>query len=163
MPRRRLGRGELVVSGARPGCMGMSEFYGRRTKENPSPPFIAPSTGNKFFDTADMYGVAETKSWWDARSVAAGMKLFGHEVWDVRSSRRQGFWGEWAPRIRAASLRGEPAGVGVEKSIFTINIGWTPVFPLEETVGAMARTGAAGQVSLLGLRKPRPATVRPRC
>ena len=42
MKQRKLGHSTLSTSALGLGCMGMSEFYGRRRRANPSPPSIAP-------------------------------------------------------------------------------------------------------------------------
>ena len=58
MPRRMLGKSALSVSAMGLGCMGMSEFYGKRDDEQ-SIRVIHRSIelGIDFLDTADMYGV----------------------------------------------------------------------------------------------------------
>jgi aryl-alcohol dehydrogenase-like predicted oxidoreductase len=62
MPRRRLGRSELIVSSLGLGCMGMSEFCGA-TDDNESIATLhrALDQGINFLDTADIYGVGRNE------------------------------------------------------------------------------------------------------
>lgn len=57
MQRQKLGQQGLEVSALGLGCMGMSEFYGRRDdSESIATIHRAMDQGVDFIDTADMYG-----------------------------------------------------------------------------------------------------------
>jgi aryl-alcohol dehydrogenase-like predicted oxidoreductase len=91
---RRLGKSSLVVSAKGLGCMGMSEFYGE-TDEQESIATIhhALDRGITFFDTADMYGVGATRSWWAARwRAASGTRRSSPRNSATCAARTELFW-----------------------------------------------------------------------
>ena len=162
MPRRRLGRSELVVSAIGLGCMGMSEFYGTGDDaESIAVIHRAVALGMNFLDTADMYGIGRNEE-----LVGRALRGRRHEVilaskfGNVRTEK--GVW---------AGVNGKPEYVmqACEASLKRLGLDYLDLYyqhrvdtdtPIEETVGAMARLVEQGKVRFLGLSEAAPATLR---
>lgn len=162
MQMRRLGNSDLQISALGFGCMGMSEFYGKRDDEESVAVLnTALDLGVNFFDTADMYGVGHNEI------------LLSR----VLRSRRD----EMVIATKFANMRrvddaflgvnGKPEYVrsAVEASLRRLNIETIDLYyqhrvdpntPIEDTVGAMAELVEAGKVRYLGLSEASPETVR---
>ncbi len=162
MERRSLGSSGLTVSAIGLGCMGMSEFYGK-AEDSASLVTLgaALDAGIDFFDTADMYGSGHNESLLGQflkgrRDKVVVATKFGIERQPGSYERRINNSPDYIARACDASLR----RLGIE----TIDLYYAhrvnPAYPIEETVGAMARLVEAGKVRYLGLSEVSAVTLR---
>jgi aryl-alcohol dehydrogenase-like predicted oxidoreductase len=160
--RTKLGTQGLEVSKQGLGCMGMSEFYGRRDEgEAIATIHRALELGVSFLDTADMYGVGANeqlvgKAIADRRDRVVLATKFGNE------RRPDGSW---------IGINGRPEYVrsACEASLERLGVETIDLYyqhrvdldtPIEETVGAMAELVQAGKVRYLGLSEAGTDTIR---
>ena len=161
MERRELGQG-LEVSAIGLGCMGMSEFYGRRDEDEAlATIYRALEFGIDFLDTADVYGPF-TNEKLVGRAIAGRRDevVLATKFGNVRSES-----GEWRGR------RGDTEYVrqACEASLERLGVDHIDLYyqhrvdketPIEETVGAMGELVVAGKVRHLGLSEASPETIR---
>jgi aryl-alcohol dehydrogenase-like predicted oxidoreductase len=162
MPKRRLGRSELVVSALGLGCMGMSEFYGSTDDaESIATIHRAIDRGINFLDTADIYGVGRNEE-----LVGRALRGRRHEVvlatkfGNVRSLDGKFLGVNGRPEYVQQSCQASLRRLGVEQIDLYYQHRVDTGVPIEETVGAMTRLIQQGKVRFLGLSEAAPATLR---
>ena len=162
METRILGPEKLEVSAVGLGCMGMSDFYGGATEEDPVHVIHAAiDAGCNFLDTADMYGPFTNEQLVgsavaDRREQVVLATKFGNERRPDGSFVRVNGTPEYVREACDASL----ARLGVDHIDLYYQHRVDPTVPIEDTVGAMAELVAQGKVRHLGLSEAGPATIR---
>lgn len=163
MERRKLGRNGPTVSALGLGCMGMSEFYGRRDDaESTRTIQAALDAGVNLLDTADMYGPF-------ANEELVGRAVRGRRdqvvlatkfgiVRDASDPTRRGVSGR--PEYVRASCEGSLKRLGVDAIDLYYQHRVDPKTPIEDTVGAMADLVREGKVRYIGLSEAGPQTLR---
>ncbi|CAA9509977.1 MAG: Oxidoreductase, aldo/keto reductase family [uncultured Solirubrobacteraceae bacterium] len=163
MKTRTLGPDGPTVSALGLGCMGMSDFYGRRDDtESQRTLDRALELGVTFWDTADMYG-PHTNEQLLGRALRGRRDRvflatkFGIQR-DPEDARKRQINGtpEYVRAACAASLE----RLQTDHIDLYYQHRVDPDTPIEETVGAMAELVAEGQVRHLGLSEARADTIR---
>ena len=160
IPRRRLGVLETSALGL--GCMGISFAYGAPAEESGTEAIRhAIDIGMTFIDTAEIYGPLRNE------------EVVGAAIRDrrdrVQLATKFGFAFEGGRRLDGVD--GSPANAkrALEGSLRRLGVDYVdlwyqhrvdPNVPIEETVGAMAESVAAGKVRHLGLSEASAATIR---
>lgn len=163
MKKKNLGSQGLKASELGLGCMGMSEFYGKRDDENSLRTLHrALELGVSFWDTADMYGPFHNEE-----LVGRGLK--GHRQ-EITLATKFGIVRDPSnPSVRG--INGKPAYVqsACEASLRRLQVDHIDLYylhrkdpdtPIEETVGAMARLVEQGKIRGIGLSEVSAATLR---
>ena len=163
MKERMLGTNGLMVSTMGLGCMGMSDFYGKRDdQESISTIHRAVDLGITLFDTADMYGpfINEElvgKALKEVRNKVVLATKFGI-VRDPADALKRGVSGK--PEYVRSSCEASLKRIGTEVIDLYYLHRVDPAPPIEETVGAMAELVQRGLVRHIGLSEASPATIR---
>jgi aryl-alcohol dehydrogenase-like predicted oxidoreductase len=163
---RALGSQGLTVSALGLGCMGMSDFYGRRDDaESTATIQHAVDRGVTLFDTADAYGP-------HTNEVLVGKALAGVRNRVVLATKCGILRDPADPNVRGVCGRPDYIRTSCEASLKrlgtdTLDLYYLhrvdPEVPIEDSVGAMAGLVAEGKVRFLGLSELSPATLRRAC
>lgn len=158
-----LGSAGLQASELGLGCMGMTDFYGKRNDEESIRVIHrAVELGITFLDTADMYGPYTNeelvgkaiKGIRDKVSIATKFGI----VRDPADPLKRGFNGK--PEYVRSSCEGSLKRLGVE----TIDVYYLhrkdPDTPIEDTVGTMAQLVQEGKIRGIGLSEVNAETLK---
>jgi aryl-alcohol dehydrogenase-like predicted oxidoreductase len=162
MEQRKLGTQGLVVSAQGLGCMGMSDFYGRRNEtESIATIHRALELGVTLLDTADMYGPFTNEK-------LVGMAIRGKRNQAVIAT-KFGIVRTADPNYRGVCGRPEYVRSSCDASLLRLGLDHIDLYyqhrvdpdvAIEETVGAMAELVAAGKVRFIGLSEAGVQTIR---
>jgi aryl-alcohol dehydrogenase-like predicted oxidoreductase len=162
MKSKKLGSQGLTASAIGLGCMGMSDFYGKRDDENSLKTLHrAHDLGVRFWDTADMYGPFHNEE-------LIGKALKGIRN-DITLATKFGIV-RYPDNPSARGVNGRPEYVrsACEASLKRLQVDTIDLYyqhrvdpdtPIEETVGAMAQLVTEGKVRAIGLSEASPQTL----
>jgi aryl-alcohol dehydrogenase-like predicted oxidoreductase len=158
-----LGSQGLQASELGLGCMGMSDFYGKRNdEESTNVIHHAFQSGITFFDTADMYGpytneILVGKAIKDFRNKVTLATKFGI-VRDPNDPTRRGINGK--PEYVRSAVEQSLKRLNVEVIVLYYLHRKDPDTAIEETVGAMGDLVKQGKIRGIGLSEVNAETLR---
>jgi aryl-alcohol dehydrogenase-like predicted oxidoreductase len=161
METRRIGKSpELSALGL--GCMGMSEFYGKRDDaESVATIHRAIELGITFFDTADIYGYGDNEILVGQAIRGMRDKIFLATKFGILRSKTD-------PNVRGVNGSAAYVRSACDASLKRLRVDVIDLYyqhrvdpnvPIEETVGAMAELIRAGKVRHLGLSEASTQTI----
>jgi len=162
MKTRKLGQQGLTVSAQGLGCMGMSDFYGKRDeKESLETIRHALELGVTFLDTSDAYGPYTNEE-------LVGSAIKGRRNRVVLAT-KFGIVRSADPAYRGINGRPEYVRSACDASLKRLGVDHIDLYyqhrvdagvPIEDTVGAMSDLVSAGKVLYIGLSEAGVDTIR---
>ena len=168
MEQRKLGTQGLIVSSQGLGCMGMSDFYGKRDEaESIATIHLALDMGVNFLDTSDMYGPCTNEELVGRAIKGRRNQVIVATKFGIMRSSPSADSG-WAP-ITGICGRPEYVRSSCDASLKRLGVDHIDLYyqhrvdaevPIEETVGAMADLVSAGKIRYIGLSEASVETIR---
>ena len=159
----KLGSQGAVVSRMGLGCMGMSDFYGRRDDAESAATLLRSlDLGMTFLDTADMYGIGDNEELIGQTIKSRRAEVFlATKFGNVRKKDDPTYWAiSGTPEYVKAACDASLTRLGMDHIDLYYQHRVDPNVPIEETVGAMADLVLAGKVKYLGLSEASATTIR---